>query len=321
MPFRIYAPPPPQGYAYRYSTGNPDTLPEVVTWSALYRPPEPTATTIVGYTFKSISEIPDVFALPQGSRPVYAEDGATLLGYDLPITVTTGLGPQWYGAIPNMVFVRFAGPTSSNGFPTGPGPDYTGSFDVPNVSGGVTTVTRTYRKTGPGGALVPIGFANDPAYCTTTNAIRVCVLANFPGAPFVPATIDTNVYTNDPGFNAYADSMDTFDDNFRITYTPNPASGPICLGYADLSADFSQLTSLERGLRHETNGERVYIIRDGVAVAGPFTTFLGDEFVIERKDYVTSYYVNGNLIYIDPTPSSDFKVVLTFIFASGDYIE
>ncbi len=316
--FRIYAPPPPLGYAYRSSTGNPDTLSEVQTWSALYRPPEPTSSQIVGYVFKTDEQIVTEYGgqVPQGSREVLDGLPPEHVGWDVPVVSTVPLGPQWYGAIDHMTLVTFPGPTSPNGFPTYSATNYVGTFTVPVLPNGTMTVTRTYRKTGPGGALVPVNGYVDPAYCQTVNTIRVCVLSNFPGSPFVPAVADQDIESNNAGWNAGTESIESKTDNFQVVYTPHPTSGPIILGFAESGSEV-----FERAFRHETGVEQCYVYRDDVAVAGPFASTPGDEFTIRRVDNVTSYYVGENLIYIDPTPYVGEKVVRSEFFSSGDYIE
>ena len=313
--FRLFAPPTPQGTAYRYRAN-----PRFVTTAELLEMVD--NGTVIDMT---------------GATPSYGP-GGVLLGYEYlgdpvitkvsdfngwatnPFYQPSGPAGQWFGPIPGMVYVVFPDvPTAPNGFPVVAGnPTLQGYFDM-QVDAGALRVWRSYRKDN-NGRYRPVDITSTPQRLTTKN--NVAMWSNYPGRPPVPAIAPQFGIDYREGWNDGANSIESHSADCRTEFQFQVKALAACglqrPGREDVG-DFSQLTHAFYAAM-EPGGLRAYVIESGAVRAGPFAITPDSLLEIRRIEGLVTYSIDTNPVYSSRIVSSGPVEVGSSFYRGGDAI-
>lgn len=343
VPFRMYAPPLPLGWRYKaYTTDGETLLPNsLATFNAwpwqIYQPKVFTAPPEdVSYQFMTVAAFAAYLqSLGVGSvefdqaTAVYDGEG-NLTGFMVWV-VTVGeptlAPPVYWGALDHMELVTFPDVATAGayGYPTGEGM-FRGHFDVPTADG-IERVWGNYWKDHRGVLLrLPDGSDPLPALCTQRDSVqynpaRVVVLSGFPGrAASSPQPAQYHLDGN-PGWNAGATSIDAFDGDCRVSFTPvvtaalavglTPAPRPSVMDVAGIEFAF-------RFDQPAGGGFRYFVAENGQRMT-PFAQAAADAvFVIDRVDGAVIFKVGDVVVYESQRLSAGPLCVGSALYHGGD---
>lgn len=337
----MYATPLPLGWAYKaYSTDGltylPNSAATFYNWpQQIYRPVQIGFEEGTGvWRFMSLGA---VIALLQGgsggvlinpAHAVYDSDG-NLSGY-MVYVVEDGeayqLPPTWWGPVGNMRFVTFPDVATDgpHGYPVGEGM-FRGYFDAPTVDG-ITRCWGNYWKD-HNGVLLRLADQSDPLppYCSYYNSgrnpARVILMADFPGRAAVPGVPEISQYNGFAGWNSGATSVDAFEGNCRVTFTPSMTAAvtvgltksprPSVVVPEDISHAF-RFDAPEGGL------VRTRVVENGLQIGQTFSADADAVFVIERIDGVVEYKVDDAVVHTSELVTLQTLCVGACLYYGGD---
>lgn len=309
IPFRLFAPPLPYGLGWRYRA------------NARY------------LTVEELNELVGSGAGVdlKGAVPVYDSMGE-LLGYQYPgdpLIYKPSQFPSWSaapyggngggytGGFDNMEAVQFPGlPLMPNGYPVAPSDAIIdGYFDTQSDTGPLR-VWRKYQQNSTG-IWKPIDF-QDPAYHQTLNGI--VMLSNFPGRRFTPYRPARYGYDYYDGWNAGANSIQSFDGDLRTVFQVDTLYGVAVGLYGGTREDVGDYKTLPYAVYafSVSTGLAVYIMERGDVVAGPFPAAGDAAFEIRRVNGSVRFSIAGQVVYTSPNLSYGPMRVGTSITHGGE---
>ncbi len=312
VPFRLFAPPLPFGWAWRYRAN-----PRFITVAELA-------------TMGAEGEVIDM----TGAVPTYDADTGALIGYDYPgdpiiakpsqfaawaAHPYDNVGGGYYGTFRNMVAVQFDWANkASNGYPiAASNVVLAGYFDIEDATGTVR-VTRNYKQDASG-IWRPQSYTN-VARVTTTNG--VAMWSGFPGREYVPSIPDRYGPDYMDGWNAGANSEDQLDNNVRTEFTLDASYG-IAVGlYRGERADPTSYANLENAFYviSGSAGLVAYVMERGAVRSFAFPVAAETVYEIKRVAGVVTYSIDGTAVYGARELSFGPVRVGTAIFHGGDGI-
>ncbi len=335
--FRTFAPPTPQGWAYRPIFT--ETTSGFNSWSPVFKAPLTVTyvSTQVGTTYVPIADLVGGY-IPPGSTPVYGEvtlppgnvppTAIVIVGYNVPVfsTVPAYSTPQWYGPIANMTYFSFDAPVSPNGYPTtgGVGTVHTGTVQIPTTSG-LLTVTRQFKKDSNGILRVNESMAAID-YCVHKAVYGVTALIGFPGCAAIPAVPAVNSYDYHEGWNAGANSIENIDGDVHTVFMVDiGVAGAV--GFCPYPrVDVTSKENLTHAFYFDKGpggDARYQIMERGRIVRGalPYDPSV-DEFEITREgtDGRVTYSVNDTVVFTSSAGVFGPLVVGTALYRGGDAI-
>ena len=342
VPFRMYAPPLPLGWRYKaYTTDGSTLLPNsLATFNAwptqLYQPQEYVTEGASSYEFMTVAQFAAYLqSLGVGSlsfeqaTPVY-DGGDNLIGYRVWVAADGEpvlAAPKYWGPLGDMEFVTFPDVATEGayGYPSGTGM-FRGYFDAPTLEG-VQRVWGNYWKDHRG-VLLRLADGSDPlpAYCsqrdsTQYNPARVVVLANFPGRAGSVGRAAQYEVDGNPGWNAGATSIDAFEGDCRVTFTPKVAAA-LCVGLTrSPRPSVVDVAAIEFGFRVDQPGAgqvRYFVAESGQRVTDFGLAAASAVFVIERIAGVVTFKVAGTPVYTSPRLSAGPMCVGSSLYYGGD---
>ncbi|WP_339829882.1 hypothetical protein [uncultured Arenimonas sp.] len=341
VPFRMYAPPLPLGWRYKAYTLDGETLlPNSAatfnTWpTQLYQPQEFTTSGESSYEFMTLAEFTDYLdSLGVNSisfeqaTPVY--EGDDLIGYRVWVPAAGEpelVDPKFWAPLDFMEYVTFPDVATEGayGYPTGEGM-FRGYFDVPTAEG-VERVWGNYWKDFRGVLLrLPVGSDPLPALCTQRdstqyNPARVVVLANFPGRSATPGQAAQYHLDGNPGWNSGATSIDAFDGDCRVSFTP-VVTAALAVGLtASPRPSVVDVNGIEFAFRFDQpagGGFRYYVAENGQRMTSFAQAAADAVFVIERINGAIAFKVNDTLVYEPQRLSAGPLCVGSALYFGGD---
>lgn len=341
--FRMYAPPTPPGIRYRQIAPDlPNSLSTMAGWSPIAEVPSatPADSPFYGKTYLSSTELSawlnahnlSSISMPPGWSVVINSGTGAIVGYTAPAPGTTeymawqawlGNGaPDVFGPIIHMQYVRFDDvATEANGYPKGAGP-FVGYVDVPNPSGGLTRVTGVYRKYLTNGVLYRESGDAAPAYTQFKTGYGILVMSGFPGAPAIAAK--PAQYTLDPrlGWNAGANSINSFDGNVRTTFQVDVKAAAAVGIYHGATRDQGAPESLDHAFYFDFSGAsmRWRVIERGVARTQAYPFSSASVFKIERVAGAVTYFIDNVQVYVNQAAVRGAVRVGAALFSADDKV-
>lgn len=330
--FFMYACPLPPGWMYnQYESGGvalPNSPQTFANWNQAKRAPREFQQIPNGSIFLPVEQVAEYLgsgsiSIPGNWEPVYSNGGDQLTGYMVPQYSEQELPPRHYGPIAHMQFITFVGASeyAPNGYPTHISQPATGYFDVPTLDGTIR-VTNQYRKNDKG-ILYPVGGDPLPPYCTRQGGAHVVMFSGFPGRAAVPGK--PAVYARDLriGWDAGANSNDSFDGDCRTVFSVQHQAALAC-GFAPSDrindGNWKTLTHAFYFDRGADGSSRWRIVESGVAITPPRPAGLEDQFTIERVAGQVLYSVNGSPMHTSAQFSTGSIRVGSALYQGGDGI-
>jgi len=336
LAFRMYATPPPRGFTYnQYRSGSNYGLPNspetFANWTQLVQAPTEYTSVLGGYKYRTVEELfgtgTGSIAIPGDWIAVYGQKQTplgietVLLGYRIPVMVSQPLPPRWYGPIGHMDFVVFPDvPTAPNGYPLVDAP-CAGYFEVPTVNG-LQRVWRTYVKDSRG-VWMPQQAYPDPPYCATLGACRIVMLANFPGAPAIPAKPAVRVTDFNVGWNSGANSVQALDGDVFVRFFVD-LRGAAAVGFFRGQRDPVDYRALNHAFYFDTDpstGAPAVAPMERGRLVGPRRPYTAaTAFELRRQAGVVRFLIDDGLIHTSNTLSGGPVRVGSALYHGDDRI-
>lgn len=308
--FRMFAPPPPPGRAWRLESAG---------------------------RFIPIDQIEASGGVINisGAVPVYGGDfGAQLIGYQFPgVPIITraeqfnawasapyqSLGAMSYGATGLMSHVRMLGgfPSRPNGYPIAPlSAVIDGVFTI-ETSTGPKEVRRQYQQNAQG-IWMPINFVDEPGIRTVNGIVA---WTGFEGRSFTPAVPALMAPDYNDGWNAGADSITRISGNLHVIFSVDMSGGGAVglMRGRDFVFDFTAIANAFY-FANTGSGLRVFVMERGIVRTQGRPASANNQFEIRRERGVVTYSIDGQLEYTSPELSYGELRVGTSIFHGGDGI-
>lgn len=308
--FRMFAPPPPPGLAWRLESA-PRFVP-----------------------LAQVQGSSDIVNLGKAT-PVYGgELGAELIGYQFPgVPIITradqfnawssapfqSAGAASYGATGLMSHVTMLGgfPYRSNGYPIAPLSAVVNGIFTIETSTGPRQIERQYQQNSRG-VWQPINFSDEPGIRTVNGIVS---WTGFPGRIFTPAVPAVMAPDYNDGWNAGADSIASISGNLRVLFSVDMSGGGAVglMRGRDFVFDFTAIANAFY-FANTGSGLRVFVMERGVVRTEGRPASANNEFEIRRERGVVTYSIDGQVVYTSPELSYGELRVGTSIFHGGDGI-